>query len=93
MATFGGHALELILAMSIAKFFDPIFFILAFVAVYWLRSWWGVIVVGLVLACVYQGLLGDSRGYAFAAACIAMILQAWVSQGIYHLLRTVRARR
>lgn len=82
--------MELILAMSVAKIFDPIFFVFAFGAVYWLRSWWGVLVVGLVLAFVYQIFLSDSRVYAFVAAYIAMTLQAWFSYGIYHKLGTSR---
>lgn len=85
--------MALILAMSVAKFFDPIFFILALTAVCWLRSWWGVILVGLLLACLYQALLGDGRGYAFVAACIAMMMQVSPSFGIYRTLHGFRGKR
>jgi hypothetical protein len=78
--------------MSIAKLLDPIFFIFALIAVFLLRSWWGTILVGVVLACVYQVLLGDSRGYAFAAAVIAMMTQAWVAFGIFCVVDTTRGR-
>jgi hypothetical protein len=89
----GIRELHLVLALSIAKFFDPISFVFALAAIFWLRAWWGVILVGLALACAYQALLGDARPYAFAAACIAMMMQAWLSFWIFRILNIVRVRQ
>lgn len=80
-----------ILAMAVAKFFDPIFFVLALIASYWLRQWWAVAITGFALACVYQLLLGQSGGQGFVAAWIAMTAQAAVAVAMFRFIHYRRA--
>lgn len=78
--------LAYIIAVAAAKFADPIFFVLALLATFWLRKWWGVLLTGLVLGFIYQSVLLDLRLPVLVAGWIAMTCQAVLALGLYRVL-------
>jgi hypothetical protein len=84
--------MTIVLALAIAKFLDPLFFVLVAITTFWVRGWFPILLTAFIMAMLYQGVLVDSRGYAFLAAWIAMTAQALIAAGIWKLHRRAYPR-
>lgn len=84
--------MSVILAIALAKFIDPIFFLLNLLLTALARRWWTIPIVGLISATAYQAVLADDRVHAFIAAWIAMTMQAFLASTIWAWFRGMKGK-